>query len=448
MSPAETEELARLLDPCLPPAFAPWQPTETQTAFLLLPHKEALYGGAAGGGKSVALLMAALQYVETPGYHALCLRRTFPELSKPGALMDLSHQWLGGTRAAWNGDLKRWAFPSGATLSFGYLETEVDKYRYQGAAFQFVGFDELTQFTESQYRYLFSRLRKSNDVMAPLRMRAATNPGGVGHKWVHARFFEEKLAERVFIPAQLEDNPHLDTDSYLEALKELTPVEFEQLRKGRWVLPTSGDYFKPEAWRYIDASDLPPQRRRVRYWDTASADPRKKRSASADPDFNAGVLMSEWQGRYFIEDFEKFRLLPPADVEKRWAAAARRDGRETEVWMAQEPGSHSELYVANLAASETFRGFAFRGDADGKKGDKILRAKPLSAANHNGLVYLVRAPWNRDFTDEAEAFPTPGIHDDGVDAASGAHAKLQQAQDTGPVTKTPTHYQPLRDAQL
>lgn len=445
-APPPIEELAELMTPRTN-EFIPWEPTETQAAFLLLEHREALYGGAAGGGKSVALLAAALQYVDVPGYNALLLRRTFPQLTMPGALIDLSRQWLGGTSAYWNGDKKRWFFPSGATLSFGYLDTDNDKYQYQGAGFHFVGFDELTQFQESQYRYLFSRMRKSELLGVPTRMRAASNPGGVGHDWVYQRFFAEKKRSRVFIPAVLEDNPHLDVADYLESLKELTPIEYEQLRKGRWVKAKSGDYFKSESWQYIDASELPAGRRRVRYWDTASADPRKTRAASADPDFNAGVLMSEWNGRYFIEDLEKFRLLTPAKTEDRWKQVALRDGRDVEIWMAQEPGSHSELYLSNLAAS-TFNGFAFRGDPDGKTGNKILRAKPLSAANHNGLVFIVRGSWNRDFTEEAEAFPTKDVHDDCVDAAAGAHSKLQVPQDDGPVTTSPEAFQPLRDAQI
>ena len=104
--------------------------------------------------------MAALQYVEVPEYAAILFRQSYADLSLPGALMDRAHGWLFQTDARW-GDLKKtWIFPSGATLSFGYLENENDKYRYQSAEFQFVGFDELTQFTESQYTYLHSRLRR------------------------------------------------------------------------------------------------------------------------------------------------------------------------------------------------------------------------------------------------------------------------------------------------
>jgi hypothetical protein len=107
-----------------------------------VPVREALFGGAAGGGKSDSLLMAALQYVDEPGYAAILFRRTYADLALPGAIMDRSKEWLSGKGARWNEREKTWTFPSGATLSFGYLEHENDKYRYQGSEFQFAGFDD------------------------------------------------------------------------------------------------------------------------------------------------------------------------------------------------------------------------------------------------------------------------------------------------------------------
>ena len=95
-----------------------------------------------------------------------------------------------------------WRFPSGASLSFGYLDTEADKYRYQSAEYQFIGFDELTQFSESQYTYMFSRLRRLKGSSVPLRMRGASNPGGYGHEWVKQRFITRRgEGGRIFIPA-------------------------------------------------------------------------------------------------------------------------------------------------------------------------------------------------------------------------------------------------------
>jgi hypothetical protein len=246
-------------------SFIPQSPTPRQKLFLDLENeKEVFYGGAAGGGKSSALLMDALKYVEVANYSALLLRRTYADLSKQGALMDRAKEWLTGTGAAWNEQRKMWTFPSGARLAFGYLETENDKYQYQGAEYQYIGFDELSQFTETQYTYLFSRLRRLQGSDVPIRMRSGSNPGGVGANWVKERFIpdeftpEDAIEERIwtkqsvdeengkvitryFVPARLDDNPHLDQDEYDESLAELDPVTRAQLRRGDWQITVKGD---------------------------------------------------------------------------------------------------------------------------------------------------------------------------------------------------------------
>src|SRR5687767_5837691 len=200
--------------------YIPHDPTERQRLFLDLPHQEAFYGGAAGGGKSDALLMAALEHADKPGYSALILRRTFQDLSKPGALLDRSREWLQGSGARYNDQRRQWRFPSGAVLAFGYLENDADVYQYQSAEYQFIGFDELTQFSERQYTYLLSRMRRLSNSSVPLRMRSASNPGGIGAVWVYERFIPEdwqpedaaelrkyEKGGRAFVPARLEDNP-------------------------------------------------------------------------------------------------------------------------------------------------------------------------------------------------------------------------------------------------
>lgn len=245
--------------------FIPHKPTPRQQLFLELRNeKEVFYGGAAGGGKSDALLMAGLEYVDVKGYSALLVRRTYADLAKQGALMDRTKEWLTGSGASWNEQKKLWTFPSGAKLSFGYMETENDKYQYQGAEFQYIGVDELSQLTRTQYLYLFSRLRRLADVNIPIRMRAGSNPGGVGGSWVKERFIpdeftpEQATEERVwqkdavdeetgeeikrfFVPARLDDNPHLDQKEYDLSLRELDPVERAQLRRGDWHITVRGD---------------------------------------------------------------------------------------------------------------------------------------------------------------------------------------------------------------
>ena len=220
--------------------YQPHDPTPPQRAFLARAELESLYGGAAGGGKTDALLMAALQYVHVPGFSAVLLRRTYPMLTQADGLVPRSHEWLASSDAAWNGDKHQWTFPGGATLKFGHLQYEGDKYNYQGGAYQLIGFDELTQFSESQYRYLLSRARKPAAMPAPVRVRATSNPGGTGHDWVKARFVDPGDASRPFVPARLEDNPFLDRDEYRAALALLDGTTRRQLELGEWVRDTGG----------------------------------------------------------------------------------------------------------------------------------------------------------------------------------------------------------------
>ena len=385
--------------------FIPHNPTPRQAAFLLLDRQEAFYGGAAGGGKSDALLMAALQYVDTPGYAALLLRRTYADLSLPGALMDRAQAWLGGTSATWQGQEKRWTFPSGASLTFGYCEAEGDIYRYQGSELQFIGFDELTQFTEAQYRYLFSRLRRLQGVNIPLRMRSASNPGGVGHEWVKQRFLIEGREQgRVFIPARLPDNPHLDQDEYRRSLSVLDPVTRAQLLDGDWTARQAGGLFQRQWFAIVDA--LPADLRMVRFWDLA---------ATKEGDWTAGCKAGMKDGVLYIADMRRLRGTP-AQVEALIRQTAALDGPNVTVYIEQEPGS-SGVNTIDHYQRRVLPGFAVRGIRS--TGSKTERAMPLSSAAEAGNVRLLRGTWIGAFLDEAEAFPN-GAHDDMVDATSGA----------------------------
>jgi len=229
-------------------------PHPKQQRFLLHAEtRELFFGGAGGGGKSQAAWYGALQFVETPGYAALIFRRTYADLALPKALMARSKAYLANTAAVWNETQKTWTFPSGATITFAYLENENDKYRYASAEFQYIFFDELTHFTETQYTFLFSRLRKEKvgpiaDV--PLRMRSASNPGGRGHDWVKKRFVDEETRQknRVFIPAKMEDNPTLDQEEYRESLSNTDPLTRKQIEDGNWNAVEGGRFKKD--WFY------------------------------------------------------------------------------------------------------------------------------------------------------------------------------------------------------
>ncbi len=223
-------------------------PHPKQQRFLFHAHtREVFYGGAGGGGKSQALWYGALQFVDVPGYAALILRRTYADLAKPGALMDRSKEYLHGTGAEWNERDKRWSFPNGGSITFGYLQHEEDKRQYASAEFQYIAFDELTHFTETQYTFLFTRLRRKKvgpTAEVPLRMRSASNPGGSGHTWVKKRFVDPVTRDpkRVFIPATMKDNPTLDQSEYAESLSNTDPLTRAQIETGDWDAITGGRF--------------------------------------------------------------------------------------------------------------------------------------------------------------------------------------------------------------
>lgn len=402
--------------------WIPTRPTDKQAAFLWLTCREAFYGGAAGGGKSEALLMAALQYADVNGYAAILFRRTYADLSLPGALMDRAHEWLDGTAAHWSDKNKTWSFPSGASLTFGYLETERDKFRYQSAQFQYVGFDELTQFTETQYRYLFSRLRRLEGAPIPVRMRGASNPGGVGHEWVKRRLITEALDYgRVFIPAKLEDNPYLDREEYDKFLAELDPVTRLQLRRGDWTARAKGKKFKREWFQIMDAA--PADLRWVRFWDCAATE-KDEEDAGDDPDYTVGLrLGTNGQGTFFVADVQRDRL-SPGGVESLILQTAKLDGAVVSIRMEQEPGSSGKTVIADYVRKLV--GYDFKGIPS--TGSKEVRANPVSAQAEAGNIKLIAAPWNGAFLDELEAFPTDGAHDDQVDGLSGAMADLAEVE--------------------
>lgn len=219
--------------------YSSHKPSPKQLAFLAYSGLEAFYGGAAGGGKSDALLMAALQYVDVPNYSAILFRRSYTDLALPGALMDRAHEWLGDyvqkKQINWNRETHTFSFPSGATLAFGYIQAPRDMYRYQSAEFQYVGFDEIAEWPDDEaYKFLFSRLRKTHAIDVPLRVRCASNPIGPGAVWVRRRFLEEPNENRIYVPANFEDNPHLEKESYLRSLRELPESTQRRLIEGSW----------------------------------------------------------------------------------------------------------------------------------------------------------------------------------------------------------------------
>ena len=428
LSKASTDELQKLLTPKLN-KYIPYSPTPKQSAFLLMNNtKEILYGGAAGGGKSVAQLMAALQFVDISGYSAILFRRTYADLSLPGALIDMSKQWLqpfvqtGEVR--WSEKEKVYKFPSGATLSFGYLESDNDCYRYQGSEFQYIGMDECTHISPKNYRYLFSRLRKKKSLNVPLRFRASCNPGGLYSDFYYNRFFVEGEENgRIFISAGIVDNPYLDEAEYKEALAELDPVTRAQLEDGNWNVREAGDVFDRNWFPIVPADTLPLNAPSVRFWDLASIDPRKRANKKMkDPDYTVGFKMRQYQGMYIIDDIIRVQK-KPNEVESIIKATALTDGHNTAIEMEQEPGSSGAItidhYSRNVLPDYDFKGIS-------STGSKIERARQPSSAAQAGRIMVSNQCRNiTAFFDELDVFPY-GAHDDTIDGLSGAMAHFRR----------------------
>lgn len=212
-------------------------PSVTQHAFLLTDEvEEVLFGGAAGGGKSEVLIAAALQYADVSGYAALLFRETYMDLAKPDALIPRLREILHPTDAHWNGSLKEWRFPSGAVLTFGYLDGEGDAENFQGAAAQYMGFDEAGQIRPSHMEYLKTRARRRVDVPVPIRRRYSANPGGRAHEYLVTNFVLGAPENgKLFIPSKAVDNPGLDLEDYGRRLDSVTdPVLRARMRDGDW----------------------------------------------------------------------------------------------------------------------------------------------------------------------------------------------------------------------
>jgi predicted phage terminase large subunit-like protein len=399
--------------------YIPQVPTPKQAIFLSLAVREGFYGGAASGGKSSALLMAALQFVDRPDYAALLVRKSYQDLKKPGALIPRSFAWLAGTDAKWIASEHSWKFPSGAILQFGYLDTEIDLYQYMSAEFQFCGFDELTQFHERDYRYMFGRLRKAKGSTIPLRMRGASNPGSRGHDWVKQRFIEDgRNKGRWFVPATLDDNPHVDQESYVKSLAELDPVSRARLMRGDWTAKDLGGFFQRQWFVVVDVA---PQEIVVwcRFWDLAASEPKP----GADPDWTCGALLGQLNGVWFLRHMVRFRGTPKR-VEDVVKQTAQTDPDGTMIRMEQEGGASGKSLIDHYARN-VLHGLNFRGVLPHR--DKVTRAQPVSSAAESGNFRIIRGTWNTDFLDEVESFPT-GPHDDQVDGLSGAFDCLRKGR--------------------
>lgn len=409
-----------------------------QVEFLCFEGREALYGGSAGGGKSVAILAAALQFVETPGYAALILRRTFKQLSKADSILAKAKEWLLGKNGVrYNGDDHMFTFPCGATLEFGHMENDNSIFNYQGGSWAFVGVDETTQFTEDMLTYPRTRQRRPVGGKVPIRWRGATNPGGISHEYIKRRYVKDAKGknpatrDRQFFPATIDDNPHIDREDYIKQLKEsgISGLLLDQLLKGDWDAVTGGR-FKKEWFehRYAMRGDYVilarpgvAQSREFRWQECdrfMTVDPNASEKTTSDWTV-ALVWLKTPQNELLLWDGLRFQADIP-DIIPRLESLCRK-------WMCS--GVWIEAVAANNGVYSYARRTTMPAKALSPMGlDKLVRATTAMNLASDGRIWLplpglrsalpledIEAEWYRFTGDDKK-----DAHDDSVDCLSYA----------------------------
>lgn len=427
-----------------------------QTEFLTTAADIAIYGGAAGGGKSFALLLEPLRHYHNARFGAVIFRRNSTMIRNEGGLWDESVNLYRKLGAHPREAFLDWTFQTGSRVKFGHIEHEKNVHDWHGSQIAFIGFDELTQFTERMFFYMLSRNRSTSGV--PGYIRATCNPDADSWVrkfidwWIDAdgypiksrsgiiRWFirqedaiiwgasREELVKRygadslpksfTFIPSNIHDNQILlsKDPSYLANLNSLSRVDRLRLLGGNWnVRATAGEMFQREWFRTVKA--IPSGwSSAIRFWDRAATRPSPEKP---DPDWTRGLLLYKYPNKTFlVADLRSVRD-SPGRVEQLVLNTANFDGRHIQVMSQQDPGS------AGVSEAERFthllQGFIVKTETMDR--DKITRAKSVSAQCEAGNVMVLEAPWNLDFFTELENFPD-GKHDDIVDVLSGAFNEL------------------------
>jgi predicted phage terminase large subunit-like protein len=385
------------------------------------------------------------------GYAAVLFRRSYPELTQQGGLIPRSKEKYPRMGAIYNETHRRWTFPSGATISFAHLHHDDDRYQYQGAAWHYIAFDELTHFPEEVYLYLFSRARTTIPDI-PVRIRSASNPGNRGHEWVKKRFVDNfiddivlpernvegkitkygfypvkyfrsdggsevetdasdaKGLSRQYIPAAIFDNPTLlgMDESYLARLEALPLLERERLLRGDWDIMPAGNIFKRE-WFGRRVRSAPDGLEWVRFWDLAATEKKKS-------DYTASVEMAaDDEANIYLRNMIRRQLEWP-EVVKMMKRNMLANGNTDH---GIERDAYGRAAFQEFMRDKELIGITIRSIPIEK--DKLNRALAWSDRAEAGKIVLVDGPWVEAFVNEAVSFSGDGkTHDDQVDAVSGA----------------------------
>jgi len=448
-----------------------------QTEFLSNDADVIIYGGAAGGGKTFALLLDPLRHIPNNAVGCVFFRRTSTQITNEGGLWDEAKKLYlplkGKTRERPNLDI---TFPNkenpnrdGLRISFRHLQHEKDVHSYQGAQIGVIYFDELTHFTENQFQYMLSRNRSLSGIKPYIR--CSTNPdksswvrslidwwiGEDGFpikkrsgkkRWLvtyedqkywfnskseaNAAYPEGSPISFTFIPSKLDDNKILmkQDPGYKAKLMALNKVDRERLLGGNWdVMPLAGMYFKREYFEEIEFA--PPFKRIVRCWDRAATEwIRGIDSESKKPDATAGVKIGQtYDDQFVIIDVIEERY-SSGKVEALIKNTAIQDGVICSVKGFQDPGSAGKSEAENFIKMLS----GFHVTVERIAVDKITAAKPFSAQAEPGNIKILKSCRNKElFYSQLENFPKDS-HDDIVDASSGAFNELN-ASNVGAFTK-------------
>jgi phage terminase large subunit-like protein len=452
-----------------------------QEKFLATPADIAVFGGAAGAGKSYALLMECLRHKDINGFSAVIFRRTYPQITSVGGLWDTSVEMYGKSGGRSRESTVEWMFGSNVRIKFAHMQYESDCIQWDGAQITLIGFDQLEHFTWKQFFYMLSRNRSICGVKPYIRATCNPDPDHWLRKfmawWIDnetglpiedrsgvIRYFivindivywadsPEVLVKEygkectpksfTFIAGTVEDNKILleINPEYVGNLNALPNIYMERLRRGNWnIREKAGDFFN-RIWFEIVRS-APVMYDEIRYWDRASTDvPEGVRSNAS---YTAGVRQGRTEnGLHFISHVERFRK-GPLGVERTVKNTASQDGYRVRIGIEGDPGqagvAEANGYVRMLAVYDVqintvreSKAVRVRGDIDLITQKGAPRARTYSAQCQAGNVKIVAADWNEEFLNEHHKFDgTKKCKSDQVDASSGGFYMLTAFEPVG-----------------